>query len=111
MAHAPKIGGFAAWRRGTLCIGIVLMAPMAWADVDQALLEKAEGLVKASEFETAYALLEPWEIAGAGDPVYDYLLGTAALESNRPSKASFVFVLNVIMFPLEANSILDTEIF
>lgn len=74
-----------------MCFGIALITPLAWADVDQALLEKAEGLLKDNQFEAAYALLEPWEIAGAGDQVYDYLLGTAALESNRPSKASFVY--------------------
>ncbi len=79
------------WRRGAVCVALALVAPLAWADVDQALLEKAEGLIKANDHEAAYALLEPWEVAGAGDPVYDYLLGTAALESNRPSKASFVY--------------------
>ena len=70
---------------------MALITPLAWANVDQALLEKAEALLKAKQFEEAYALLEPWEVAGAGDQVYDYLLGTAALESNRPSKASFVY--------------------
>lgn len=87
----PQVGGITQWQRRAVCIGLALMAPMAWADVDQVLLEKAESLLKANEYEAAYALLEPWEVAGAGDPVYDYLLGTAALESNRPSKASFVY--------------------
>lgn len=91
MAYAD-VGGVKRWQRsavGLLCMALV--TPLAWANVDQALLEKAEGLIKANQFEEAYALLEPWEVAGAGDQVYDYLLGTAALESNRPSKASFVY--------------------
>ncbi len=63
----------------------LLAAPLAWADVDLATLEKAEAMLKASHAEEAYRLLEPLELAGAGDEVYDYLLGTAALDSNRPS--------------------------
>ena len=87
----PTIGSVRQWRRSAAGLALTLIAPLAWADVDLALLEKAEALLKVSEFEAAYALLEPWEVAGAGDQVYDYLLGTAALESNRPSKASFVY--------------------
>jgi tetratricopeptide (TPR) repeat protein len=68
-----------------------VLAPLAWADVDQALLEKADALLKEGKADEAYQLLEPIEVQGAGDLVYDYLLGTAALESNRPSKATFVY--------------------
>nr|WP_315489908.1 surface lipoprotein assembly modifier [uncultured Rhodoferax sp.] len=88
----PNVGGVKRWQHSALAVVcMTLFAPLAWANVDQGLLEKAEALLKASQYEEAYALLEPWEVAGAGDPVYDYLLGTAALESNRPSKASFVY--------------------
>jgi len=68
-----------------------LSVSMAWADVDQVVLEKAEALMKAGNSEQAYLMLEPLEVEGAGDLVYDYLLGTAALESTRPSKATFVY--------------------
>lgn len=80
-------------RNSKRAIGIclALAAPLVWADVDLAVLEKAEGLLKSGRSEEAYLLLEPLELSGAGDQVYDYLLGTAALESNRPSKASFVY--------------------
>ena len=92
MVYYPYVGDLKKrGRRGAVCVALVLFAPLAWADVDQALLEKAEALIKATDYEAAYALLEPWELVGAGDQVYDYLLGTAALESNRPSKASFVY--------------------
>jgi hypothetical protein len=63
----------------------------SWADVDSQLLEKAETLLKSGQAEEAYQLLEAQELNGAGDLVYDYLLGTAALESKRPSKATFVY--------------------
>ena len=71
------------------CMG--LSASVAWADVSQVVLEKAEALMKAGNADQAYQMLEPLEVEGAGDLVYDYLLGTAALESNRPSKATFVY--------------------
>lgn len=70
---------------------IALISSQASAEVDQALLEKADGLIKAGKADQAYQMLEPLEVEGAGDLVYDYLLGTAALESSRPSKATFVY--------------------
>lgn len=73
----------------TLCLA--LGPTLAHADVSQSVLEKADALLKAGSAEEAYQLLEPLELQGAGDPVYDSLLGTAALESKRPSKATFVY--------------------
>ncbi len=79
------------FKRTALGICMGLSVSMAWADVDQVVLEKAEALMKAGKADQAYQMLEPLEVEGAGDLVYDYLLGTAALESNRPSKATFVY--------------------
>lgn len=70
---------------------LALCATGAWAVVDQALLERAEALLKAGKAEEAYKLLEPREMEGAGDQVYDFLLASAALDSGRPSKATFVY--------------------
>jgi len=72
-------------------ISMLLLAPCVWAEVSQTLLEKAEDLIKAGQADAAYKMLEPLEVQGAGDQVYDYLLATSALESNRPSKATFVY--------------------
>ena len=66
-------------------------APMAWGAVDRALLERADALTKSGEFEQVYQLLEPQEVAGAGDLVFDYMLASAALATNRPSKATFIY--------------------
>lgn len=85
------VNKFARWRSAAVCGSLALVAASAWADVDQAVLEKADSLLKSGQAEAAYQLLEPLELVGAGDQVYDYLLGTAALDSNRPSKASFVY--------------------
>lgn len=68
-----------------------LFSTLAMAEIDQGLLEKADALIKGGQADQAYQLLEPLELQGAGDLVFDYLLGTAALESNRPSKATFIY--------------------
>lgn len=53
------------------------------------LLEQAETLLANGNSEQAYALLQPQEAALAGDVLYDYLLGVAALDSGRSSEAIF----------------------
>jgi tetratricopeptide (TPR) repeat protein len=69
----------------------MVLAPAAWAGVEQAMLEQAEALLKDGKAEAAYQMLEPLEAVGAGDLVFDYLLATAALESGKPSKATFIY--------------------
>ena len=58
---------------------------------DKDLLEQAQAMIKAGKAEAAYQLLEPKEAEYAGDLNFDYLLATAALESGKPSKATFVY--------------------
>jgi tetratricopeptide (TPR) repeat protein len=48
-------------------------------------------LVRAGRWAEAYQLLEPLEDKLAGDLKFDYLLARAALETGRPSKASFIY--------------------
>ncbi len=74
-----------------LACALALAGQAALAAVSQAVLEQADALMKAGKADEAYRLLEPLEIEGAGDEVYDYLLATAALESGRPSKATFIY--------------------
>jgi tetratricopeptide (TPR) repeat protein len=59
--------------------------------VDKGMLEQAQSLIRAGKAEAAYQLLEAKEAEQAGEPNFDYLLATAALESGKPSKASFVY--------------------
>lgn len=54
-------------------------------------LVRARQLLAEGKAAEAYALLEPHEIDKAGDPLYDYLLATAALRTGRPSKATFIY--------------------
>ena len=87
----PKKNAMRAVASATLAVLLGVVSTLALADINQGVLEKAETLLKAGNAEQAYQLLEPLEVEGAGDLVYDYLLGTAALDSNRPSKATFVY--------------------
>jgi tetratricopeptide (TPR) repeat protein len=59
------------------------------ATANRQLLERAETLLANGNSEQAYALLQPQEAALAGDVLYDYLLGVAALDSGRSSEAIF----------------------
>jgi len=47
--------------------------------------------VRAGRYADAYQLLEPHEDRLAGDLRFDYLLARSALETGRPSKASFIY--------------------
>lgn len=79
------------WVRVLALTAMMGSVPLAHAEVAQDLLEKAEAMIKNGQADAAYKILEALEAEGAGDVVYDYLLGTAALESQRPSKATFVY--------------------
>jgi len=61
----------------------------AWAQAD--ILAQGEALVRAGRYADAYQLLEPHEDRLAGDLKFDYLLARSALETGRPSKASFIY--------------------
>jgi len=76
---------------GGVLSSLLILAPAVSAAVDSALLEQARSLLKAGNAEAAYELLEPHEITDAGDLTYDALLATAALESGKPSKATFIY--------------------
>lgn len=70
-----------------LAAGFAIAATAQNGDV----VARAEALVRAGKYAEAYELLEPLETKLAGDLKFDYLLARAALESGRPSKASFIY--------------------
>lgn len=55
--------------------------------VDRRVLSQARDLLDRKQAQQAYELLAPHEYDWSGDPQYDYLLGTAAVESDRPGDA------------------------
>lgn len=90
MRDGRKPVGLRGWASATLR-GLALFSAAAFAAPDPALLKQADALLKGGKADAAYALLEPLEIAEAGDLGFDYLLATAALESGKPSKATFIY--------------------
>ncbi|MDX1432732.1 MAG: tetratricopeptide repeat protein [Gammaproteobacteria bacterium] len=61
------------------------------ASAEQPDLAQAQALIAAGQPEAAFNLLAPFEDTWAGHLQYDYLLARAALESGRPSLASFIY--------------------
>ena len=58
---------------------------------DAGVVAKAEALFRQGRYAEVYQLLEPLEDKLAGDVKYDYLLARSALETGRPSQASFIY--------------------
>ncbi|HEX9852623.1 MAG TPA: tetratricopeptide repeat protein [Woeseiaceae bacterium] len=85
-------------RRGLLFLGLACSTCLAQT-VDRLrlstdaetreLVSQAEGLLAGGESQRAYELLMPHEAALAGDVLYDYVLGVAALDTGRLSEAIF----------------------
>lgn len=53
------------------------------------LIGQARQLISENRMQSAYDLLSPHELELAGNPDFDYLLGTAALDSGKPDLAIF----------------------
>jgi hypothetical protein len=66
------------------------IALSVWAN-DADVIAQAESMVRAGRYREAYELLQPLEDKHAGDIRFDYLLARSALESGRPSLASFIY--------------------
>lgn len=64
-----------------------------------ALFHEAQALLDARKPSEAYELLSARELDLAGDPIYDYLLGVAALDSRRQRDAVFALERVVAIEP------------
>ncbi|MBI2308949.1 MAG: DUF560 domain-containing protein [Rhodocyclales bacterium] len=82
-----------------LLAAFVLHAPVALADE---LTDRAGALLNAGKGAEAYQLLEPAESARAGEPLFDFLLGRAALEAGQNTRA--VFALERVL-AIEPNNV------
>ena len=65
----------------------------------QALLRQAESSLARGDAETAYTTLSAREAALAGNAVFDYLLGVAALDTGRTSEAIFALRRSLAVEP------------
>jgi tetratricopeptide (TPR) repeat protein len=74
-----------------IIVGLFLGFASFCASADEATFTKAGALIKEGKPADAFELLEPLEAGLAGDPNYDYLLATAALQAGNPSRATFIY--------------------
>lgn len=88
---------------GLLCLGMHGTAAGAAADD----INQAEQLVLQGRAAEALPLLLPHELNQAGDSHYDYLLGTAWLESNDPARASLTLERSLHRNPNHAGARLE----
>ena len=80
---------------------------VAPAFAQQSEIPRAEQLMKQGRAAEAYALLEPLESAQAGNIAFDYLFGTAALDSGHPDRATIAFERVLLVNPNFAGARLD----
>jgi len=71
-----------------LASAVLISFAVQAAEVDLGVVKNLIDTGKAAE---AYALLEPFEFEMSGNQEFDYLLGTAALDSGKPDKAILAF--------------------
>jgi len=84
-AYAQETGQKARQRSGTLSVN--------QRDIDsyEKLLGDADELIRSGNPTAAYSLLAPLEFEHAGEVRFDYLIGTAALDSGKPDMATLAF--------------------
>ena len=70
-------------------------------------LQKAQSMMTAGRPAEAFAYLQPFEFAMAGDVKYDYLLGVAALDGGKPDMATIAFERVLAVDPGFAGARLD----
>jgi hypothetical protein len=87
-----------------LLLALSMTAPAAAQDAP---LARAGQLMREGKPAEAYAVLEPLESANAGDVRFDYALGTAALDSGHPDRATIAFERVLAINPNFAGARLD----
>jgi tetratricopeptide (TPR) repeat protein len=81
-------------------------APPALAAADPD-LDQARALLKANRPADAYAYLEPFEDAQAGNPDFDYVFGLAALDSGKADRATLALERVLAVQPNFAGARID----
>lgn len=90
------------WRRLALALVLagVFAAPVRADDV----LKDSAAALDRGEAAAVYARLAPLESERAGDPVFDLLLGIAAIDSGQPTRAVFALERVVMIQPGNARA-------
>ncbi len=72
--------------------------------------QEAQALLDNGKYQHAYHLLDDNEANLAGDPDFDYLLGTAAVMTKNYEQAIYVFERVLVLRPNHAGARLDMAI-
>ena len=94
-------------RLGSLLKAILLLGCLSTVTAPVAadeILDQARSLMGAGKADEAYQFLVPYHTERAGDPIYDYLLGIAALDSGRHLDAVFALERVVAVDPENAQA-------
>jgi hypothetical protein len=70
-------------------LAVLLICGCVWARAADQLLLNAKTMLDAGNARAAYDMLAPLQSDRAGDPEYDFLLGSAALEVGKNTEAVF----------------------
>jgi tetratricopeptide (TPR) repeat protein len=92
------------------CIALAVVFALPLCARADALLDEAAALLAAGQPADAVALLEPHELARAGDPDYDALLGAALLQAGDAARASLALERATTAGPGLAGARLDLAI-
>lgn len=87
----PSLAPIQGWLVGRRLLGLMalacLLAPAVANSQAGDMLAEAERLIRAGRGADAFRLLASHELSHAGEPLYDYLYGVAALEAGQPRQA------------------------
>jgi hypothetical protein len=87
----PGLAPLQGWLVGRRLLGLValacLLAPAIASSQTGDVLAEAERLIRAGRSADAFRLLGSHESSHAGEPLYDYLYGVAALDAGQPRLA------------------------
>lgn len=95
------------WIARIIALAFATLCSTAFAQADGTLAE-ARRMMAGRNPQAAYALLAPLEAARAGQPDFDCLLGIAALDSGRASRA--IFALERVLAVEPGNALARAEI-
>jgi tetratricopeptide (TPR) repeat protein len=88
---SPGLAPFQGWLVGSRLLGLMalacLLAPALANSQSNDVLAEAERLIRAGRGADAWRLLATHEPSHAGEPLYDYLYGVAALDAGQPRLA------------------------
>ena len=89
---------------GTMFVALLITNASSGFAAEAAVIQKANQLIKAGQYQQAYQLLEPLESENSGNVEYDYLFGVAAVESGSVTRGVFALERVLAQKPNDVNA-------